>query len=93
MLLVLLVYYIVIVSISSSYIQSLILCSICPDIDECAAETDDCSQTCTNNDGSFICGCNGGYILDIDGFTCLGKQKLYIAFSHTYEHKYVAGFH
>ena len=81
MLLVLLVYYIVIVSISSSYIQSLILCSICPDIDECAAETDDCSQTCTNTVGSFTCGCNSGYTLDDDGINCNGMEKLYRAFT------------
>ena len=55
--------------------------SIYTDIDECAEETDDCSQTCTNTIGSFICGCNIGYALDIDGSTCNGMEKLYIAFA------------
>ena len=51
------------------------------DIDECIDGTHDCSQTCTNLIGSFICGCNYGYILDDDGFTCHGIPKLYIAFN------------
>ena len=68
--------------------------SICPDVDECADENDGCSQTCTNTIGSFICGCHSAiYTLEIDGITCNGMQKLYIAFNHTYKHKYVAGFH
>ena len=45
------------------------------DIDECSDGTDDCTQTCTNTDGSFICGCNSGYLLNTDGFTCNGKHK------------------
>ena len=44
------------------------------DIDECSDGTDDCSQTCTNTVGSFICGCNSGYELDSDGLTCNGMQ-------------------
>ena len=48
---------------------------IYPDIDECRDGTDDCTQTCTNTDGSFTCGCNTGYLLDTDGFTCNGKYK------------------
>ena len=42
------------------------------DIDECANNTDNCIQTCTNTEGSFTCGCNDGYILDSDGTTCNG---------------------
>ena len=49
---------------------------IYPDIDECSAGTDDCTQTCTNTVGSFTCGCNSGYVLETDGFTCNGKHKL-----------------
>ena len=40
------------------------------DINECSIGTDDCSQTCINNYGSFTCGCNSGYILDDDGTSC-----------------------
>ena len=43
---------------------------IYPDIDECSDDV--CTQTCTNTNGSFTCGCNRGYLLDIDGFTCNG---------------------
>ena len=45
------------------------------DIDECSIGTDNCSQTCTNTKGSFTCGCNRGYLLDIDAATCNGMQK------------------
>ena len=44
------------------------------DIDECSYGIDGCSQTCTNTVGSFICGCNRGYVLDSDGVTCNGMQ-------------------
>ena len=42
------------------------------EIDECSEGTHDCSQVCTNTNGSFICGCNSSYLLDIDGSTCNG---------------------
>ena len=45
------------------------------DIDECSDGIHDCSQTCTNTEGSFICGCHSGYVLDTDGFTCYGNHK------------------
>ena len=44
------------------------------DIDECNDGNDNCSQTCTNTVGSFVCGCNISYLLDIDGVTCIGMQ-------------------
>ena len=46
-----------------------------PDIDECSEGTHNCTQICINTDGSFTCGCNSGYLLDTDGFTCSGKHK------------------
>ena len=42
------------------------------DVDECGDDTDGCSQTCTNTEGSFTCGCNDGYVLNVDGTTCDG---------------------
>ena len=42
------------------------------DIDECTNNTDNCNQTFTNTEGSFTCGCNGGYELNSDGTTCNG---------------------
>ena len=46
-----------------------------PDIDECSDKTEDYSQTCTNSNGSFICGCDERFHLDEDGVTCNGMQK------------------
>ena len=47
----------------------------CVEVDECSVGTHDCSQTCTNTVGSYICGCNTGYLLKLtetDGVTCNG---------------------
>ena len=46
------------------------------DVDECGA--DGCSQTCTNTQGSFTCGCNDGYVLNVDGTTCDGMYMVLI---------------
>ena len=46
------------------------------DVDECGA--DSCSQTCTNTQGSFTCGCNDGYVLNVDGTTCDGMYIVLI---------------
>ena len=44
-----------------------------PDIDECSDRTtENCTQICTNTNGSFICECNTGFQLDNDGVTCNG---------------------
>ena len=43
------------------------------DIDECAEDTDGCSQNCTNTIGSFACSCGRGYRLVSDGRWCMGK--------------------
>ena len=49
---------------------------IYPDIDECNEGTHVCTpHTCVNTIGSYTCGCNSGYLLDTDGFTCNGKHK------------------
>ena len=50
------------------------------DIDECSDGTHYCSQTCTNTVGSFTCGCNYGYLLDVDGTTCNGMYKPLVLF-------------
>ena len=47
------------------------------DIDECNNETHNCSQICTNTNGSFTCGCRNGYQLDTDVVTCNGMYKTY----------------
>ena len=54
------------------------------DVDECALGTASCSQTCTNNVGSFQCGCTSGYRLQADGKSCSGRPvniyQIYIIF-------------
>ena len=48
------------------------------DIDECFEGTNNCSQTCTNTEGNFTCGCNDGYRLDSNERSCNG---MYLAYS------------
>ena len=48
------------------------LISILPDINECMKEIDNCDQMCSNSEGSFVCGCESGFHLDDDEFTCNG---------------------
>ena len=33
-------------------------------------QTNNCDQMCINSVGSFTCGCQDGFTLDSDGFTC-----------------------
>lgn len=43
-----------------------------PDVNECMIGSFDCSHNCHNVIGSYICGCDCGYIIDTDGQTCNG---------------------
>ena len=53
-----------------SYILYACLC-LSSDYDECAdASINHCEEICLNNDGSFVCSCNGERILAWDGFHC-----------------------
>ena len=45
------------------------------DIDECALGTDQCTQNCHNNVGSYTCSCNAGYTLNSDGRRCDGRNN------------------
>ena len=49
------------------------------DVDECASEIDECDQTCHNDDGSYTCSCDTGYILNDDGLFCDGKLTIEIS--------------
>ncbi|CAF0886571.1 unnamed protein product [Adineta steineri] len=42
----------------------------CEDIDECEEDPYTCHQHCLNTNGSFICGCDDGFILQTDGRSC-----------------------
>ena len=37
-----------------------------------------CSQSCTNTEGSYSCGCYTGYQLENDGKTCSGMAAVYL---------------
>ena len=42
------------------------------DINECSEGTHSCAQVCTNTEGSHVCSCNDGFVLDQDGISCIG---------------------
>lgn len=46
------------------------------DMNECELGTDECTQRCTNTEGSYTCQCNDGYTLDSDMKTCTGNGQL-----------------
>ena len=48
----------------------------CTNFDECTVNNGGCEQTCTDNDGSFTCSCDAGYILSDNGLSCSGKSLL-----------------
>ena len=50
----------------------IIMCFCFTDIDECQLNNGGCMQNCMNTNGSFMCSCNDGYILDTDAKSCLG---------------------
>ena len=43
------------------------------DMDECKLYSP-CDQECTNLPGSFECSCKAGYVLHVDGTTCIGER-------------------
>jgi len=58
------------------FFVALYLCTLQPtDVDECLEGVCDThlGATCENTPGSYICTCPSGYVLDTDGYTCLGK--------------------
>lgn len=40
------------------------------DINECHLNTSHCQYNCQNTEGSYICSCPAGFILNPDGYTC-----------------------
>ena len=57
------------------------------DIDECSEGIANCSQVCTNTDGSFTCECNDGYLLDTDVTSCNGMYRERIDCYNLHEYK------
>ena len=57
------------------------------DINECLSNNGNCSQVCTNTNGSYYCSCYPGYLLQPDGKTCTGALYLELhkcVFEHLY---------
>ena len=48
--------------------------NIFTDDNECNQNNGGCSQNCINTIGSYKCACYEGYSLDLNGFSCSGKQ-------------------
>ena len=48
----------------------------CPDINECMAANGNCSQICTNTNGSYACFCQSGYALTADSRKCTGESMV-----------------
>ena len=49
-------------------------------ISGCDEGSGNCEQLCTDTEESFVCGCNvcgcnEGYVLDANGFSCNGKYS------------------
>ncbi|CAF1581398.1 unnamed protein product, partial [Rotaria sordida] len=42
----------------------------CEDINECTEDPNTCHQYCLNTNGSFICSCAEGFVLQLDGRSC-----------------------
>ena len=43
------------------------------DIDECRQGINLCSQNCHNSIGSYVCTCGSGFLINVDGKTCVGE--------------------
>ena len=59
------------------------------DIDMCSDNNGGCSQICTNTEGSFICECNIGFVLDNDGATCNGEYYVHETYTYVFTNVYV----
>lgn len=51
------------------------ICRYLTDDDECSVNNGGCNddQTCSNTQGSFVCGCDEGFTLSTDGNSCTGN--------------------
>lgn len=53
--------------------ESTVFTHVHPDIDECQENIHSCNQMCSNVNGSYLCSCHPGYILDSDEQNCTSK--------------------
>ena len=59
-------------------------CFSASDIDECTNNNDLCAQACINTPGSYVCNCTPGYVLDSNGFSCIGEMIIVHSALSTY---------
>ena len=64
------------VSLVSTFIRDYSSIQYSLDIDECRTNIGNCSQLCTNTDGSYFCSCQSGYLLEANNQSCNGKSGL-----------------
>ena len=50
------------------------------DINECLLNNANCSHTCRNLIGSYVCQCPTGYRLNEDGHLCAGERQVILRF-------------
>ena len=56
-----------------------------PDINECMLSPPVCEQSCTDTAGSFVCGCNPGFVLNQDDeSSCDGEYCSVYQSGHSY---------
>lgn len=53
----------------------------CQDIDECAEFTHNCSQLCTNLNGTHACSCREGFELEVNGICRLKGGAITLVYS------------
>ncbi|KAK4320921.1 hypothetical protein Pmani_008239 [Petrolisthes manimaculis] len=58
---------------------------ICNDIDECAEFTHNCSQLCTNLNGTHACSCREGFVAEINGVCRLEQGAITLIYSDSPE--------
>ena len=56
------------------FLESMLLseCFLFSDVNECQRKNGDCQQLCRNTNGSFVCACWDGFVLNANGFQCQG---------------------
>ena len=65
-------YWLVFMLYNFSIVYLIILLNFSLDLNECDVKNGGCNQICTNTYGNFVCSCQEGYLLQIDGFNCQG---------------------
>ena len=43
------------------------------DVDECMEDSNRCAHNYQNTEGSYTCNCSEDFLLDNDGYSCIGE--------------------